>query len=75
MAEKMLTVRDLIKAMSKAGLPYTKPTLRKYEELGIIKPGVHSILYGKRVWRIYTAKEIKESVKKVQKYKLLKGGK
>ena len=48
-------------------LPHTKPTIVRYERLGII-PIPERIEYGKKKHRIYTEPLIKESVEKVKKY-------
>lgn len=58
-AEKIPGTHDL--------LPHTKPTIIKYERLGII-PIPQRIEYGKKKHRIYTEALIKKSVDCVKKY-------
>ncbi len=48
-------------------LPHTKPTVAKYERLGII-PIPERIEYGNKKHRIYTDELIKISVTNIKKY-------
>ncbi len=50
---------------TKTPLPHTKPTLIKYEKLGII-PIPERIEYGNKKHRIYTPELVKTSVEKVK---------
>lgn len=67
--QQLFSVSHLIAAFVAAGLRVTsKPTLYKYEQLGVIKPGSHSLMYGKRIERLFTAEEIAKNIERYQKY-------
>ena len=61
-----MLAREMIPG-TKTPLPHTKPTLIKYEKLGII-PIPERVEYGDKKHRIYTPELIKTSVANIKKY-------
>lgn len=60
--------QKLLQELKKAGLPASYPTIKRYEDQGIIpKPRIAK--FRKRSWRVYTMEDIKEIIKAIRAYK------
>jgi hypothetical protein len=57
---KLYFKKDLLTYLEQQGLPHTKPTLLRYERLGIIPSPRRRIEGFERAWRVYTGLQIKE---------------
>lgn len=55
---KLYPKKVLLTALKDAGLPFSYPTLLRYEKNGIIKRPVGEIKYNDRSWRLYSEEEI-----------------
>lgn len=74
---RLLTRKDLIVALLKAGLPCSKPYLNKREEEGIIsRPRFYYEIKGRfnktASWRFFTDEEIYGNVEKIKKFEASK---
>lgn len=63
--------QHLLKALQKAGLPHSYPTLVRYEQKGII-PSSRLITSKNRKWRVYSEQDIADIVKVIAEYKKIK---
>ena len=71
----LFTISALQKALKAAGLPNTKPTIMRYEKLGVIKKSKTTIHEpGTNQTRFFTQSEIDRAVVAVKNY-LLRGKK
>lgn len=60
--------RFLQEALKAGGLPYTKPTIIKYERMGIIRPGNNSVVGRQRIDRLYTKEEIGSIIRSMKEF-------
>lgn len=58
--DKLYFKKDLLRFLKQQGLPHSKPTLIKYEKMGVIPSPRRRIEGFKLAWRIYTGATIKE---------------
>jgi len=67
MKKEIYTKQDLYNALKEAGLPCSRPTVIRYEKLGLIAK--NKTLKGwKKATVIYTEAEIKKSVERIKEY-------
>lgn len=65
----LYSVYHLLRAAKKMGLrATTRPTYLKYEEMGVFKPGEHSVVYPTSVHRVFTEQEIIDNLARFKKY-------
>lgn len=69
MAYKLFSKKHLLKALKKAGLPYSYPSLVTMERKGIIPQSDNAIGVGTNRWRLYTKEELDMIVERVRQYK------
>lgn len=60
--------RFLQEALKESGLPYSKPTIIRYERLGVIRPGMNSIVGRQRIDRYYTKTEMGTIIRSLKEY-------
>lgn len=65
--EKLYFKKDLIAYLKNEGLPFSYPTIIKYEKMGAIPSPRRMISGFKLKWRLYTGKEIKQIAKVLRK--------
>lgn len=58
--DKLYFKKDLLRYLKQKGLPHSKPTLLKYERMGIVPSPRRRIEGFKLAWRVYTGAMIKE---------------
>lgn len=68
MTQKFYSKKYLFEALKKAELPSTKPSVIKYERLGLIPVPTGNAVHGDRGQRFYTEDEIKLAVENVRKH-------
>ena len=66
--DKLYSKKHLLKALKKAGLPASYPTMLKYEIAGVILKPQGQVNYDDRVWRFYTQSEMDANVLRVREY-------
>jgi len=65
--DKLYFKKDLISYLKDQGLPYSYPTIIKYEKMKAIPSPRRMISGFKLKWRLYTGKEIKQIAKILRK--------
>lgn len=68
MNKEIFTRPDMMAALKRAGLPFSRPSFLKYESMGILKAGANSLVYPDRIWRLYTAEEILANVERLENW-------
>ena len=66
---KLYTKKYFLQALQDAGLPFSYPTILRWEEQGIIEQPIHMQEMNGKKWRFYTRSEIKENVEKIRQFK------
>jgi hypothetical protein len=64
---KLYSKRILQKALKDAGLPFSYPTLLRYEKARIINRPKGEVKYADRAWRFYSLEEITTIVAIIKK--------
>ena len=66
--EQLYSKQILLKKLRENNLPYSYPSLLRYEKKGIIQKPLGMIHYSDRSWRFYSTVEINKIVVLIRKY-------